>query len=139
MKLLIELLNFSLANDVAGRVASALAMELDKRLKKSLIGDENYKVGDATKRTIANAVKSYTGNDQYAFGDVTRKVVASLSEDTKLSKTERPMLGMSSSNEMEPSIIEALDKWDSLSEKQLEEGLAKVELYVDLVEREGKK
>eukprot|EP00970_Alexandrium_tamarense_P015126 scaffold4733_cov170-Alexandrium_tamarense.AAC.40 len=128
-----------LANDVAGRVASALAMELDKRLKKSLIGDENYKLGDATKRTIANAVKSYTGNDQYAFGDVTRKVVASLSEDTKLSKTERPMLGMSSSNEMEPSIIEALDKWDSLSEKQLEEGLAKLELYVDLVEREGKK
>lgn len=61
VKLLIELLNFSLANDVAGRVASSLAMELDKRLKGALLGNENYKLGDATKSTIANAVKTYTG------------------------------------------------------------------------------
>ena len=61
MKLLVELLNFSLLNDVAGKVTSSLAMELDKRLKKSLLGDENYKLGDATKRTIGNAVATYTG------------------------------------------------------------------------------
>ena len=54
-------MNFSLLNDVAGKVTSSLAMELDKRLKKSLLGDENYKLGDATKRTIASAVQSYTG------------------------------------------------------------------------------
>ena len=69
VKLLVELLNFSLLNDVAGKVTSTLAMELDKRLKKSLLGDENYKLGDATKRTIANAVQNYTGKDQYEFGD----------------------------------------------------------------------
>ena len=61
MKLLVEMLNFSLLNDVAGKVTSSLAIELDKRLKKSLLGDEDYKLGDATKRTIANAVQSYTG------------------------------------------------------------------------------
>ena len=61
MKLLVELLNFSLLNDVAGKVTSSLAMELDKRLKRALLGDEDYKLGDVTKRTIANAVKSYTG------------------------------------------------------------------------------
>jgi len=61
VKLLIELLNFSLANDVAGRVSSALAMELDRRLKKAILGDENYVLGDATKRTIANAVSTFTG------------------------------------------------------------------------------
>ena len=65
MKLLVELLNFSLLNDVAGRVTSALAMELDKRLKKSLLGDENYKLGDATKRTISDAVKNYTGKGTF--------------------------------------------------------------------------
>ena len=64
MKLLVELLNFSLVNDVAGKVTSALAMELDKRLKKSLLGDENYKLGDATKRTIADAIKNYTGKGE---------------------------------------------------------------------------
>ena len=61
MKLLVEMLNFSLLNDVAGKVTSSLAIELDKRLKRSLLGDEDYKLGDATKRTIANAVQSYTG------------------------------------------------------------------------------
>jgi hypothetical protein len=39
-------------------------MELDKRLKKSLLGDENYKLGDATKRTIADAIKNYTGKGE---------------------------------------------------------------------------
>ena len=61
VKLLIELLNFSLANDVAGRVSSALALELDRRLKKSILGDENYVLGDATKKTIAGAVQAFTG------------------------------------------------------------------------------
>jgi hypothetical protein len=65
VKLLIDLLNFSLANDVAGKVSSALAIELDKRLKGALLGDQNYQLGDATKRTIANAVKSYTGKGAY--------------------------------------------------------------------------
>jgi hypothetical protein len=59
--MLVELLNFSLVNDVAGKVTSVLAMELDRRLKKSLLGDENYKLGDATKRTISDAIKNYTG------------------------------------------------------------------------------
>ena len=67
VKLLIELLNFSIVNDVAGRVSSALAMELDKRFKKLLLGDENYQLGDATKQTIVNAVKAYTGKGTYCF------------------------------------------------------------------------
>jgi len=70
VKLLIDLLNFSLANDVAGKVSSALAIELDKRLKGALLGDENYKLGDATKRTIAGAVKAYTGKGAYLFTQV---------------------------------------------------------------------
>ena len=61
VKLLVQLLDYSLLNDVAGRVTSALALELDKRLKKSLLGDENYKLGDVTKRTISNAISAYTG------------------------------------------------------------------------------
>lgn len=64
VKLLVQLLDYSLLNDVAGRVTSALALELDKRLKKSLLGDENYQLGDATKRTISNAVKAYTGKGE---------------------------------------------------------------------------
>lgn len=68
VKLLIELLNFSLANDVVGRVSSALAMELDRRLKKEILGNENYVMGDATKRTIANAVGAFTGKGMFEIG-----------------------------------------------------------------------
>lgn len=139
VKLLVELLNFSLLNDVAGKVTSALAMELDKRLKKSLLGDENYKLGDATKRTIASAVKSYTGKEEYEFGDVTKKVVSIFADETQgqvVTKDSPAMIGMKSANDMEPSIVEALDKWDTLSEKQLQDGIDEIEQYVDLVEKE---
>jgi len=138
VKLLVELLNFSLLNDVAGKVTSSLALELDKRLKKSLLGDENYKLGDATKRTIANAVKTYTGKDEYEFGDVTKKVVSGFADDsTELVTKESPaLIGMKSANEMEPTIVSALDEWDSLSEKQVQDGILNIERYVDLVEKE---
>mmetsp|Transcript_6472 Transcript_6472/g.11483 ORF Transcript_6472/g.11483 Transcript_6472/m.11483 type:complete len:367 (+) Transcript_6472:128-1228(+) len=142
VKLLVELLNFSLLNDVAGRVTSALAMELDKRLKKSLLGDENYKLGDATKRTIASAVQNYTGRETYEFGDVTRKVVSSFTDEANkvevVTKDTPTLIGMKSASakDMEPTVMEALDKWDTLSEKQLQDGLDKIEQYVELVEKE---
>lgn len=134
VKLLVELLNFSLLNDVAGKVTSALAMELDKRLKKSLLGDEDYKLGDATKRTISNAVRSYTGKESYEFGDVTKKVVSTFADNENVATKET--IGTKSAKDIEPSVIEALDKWDSLSDKQLQEGLDKIEQYVELVEQE---
>ena len=137
VKLLVELLNFSLLNDVAGKITSALAMELDKRLKKSLLGDENYKLGDATKRTIANAVQRYTGKESYEFGDVTKKVVSTFADELTNVK-ERQTIGTESAKDIEPSVLEALDQWDSLSEKQLQDGLDKIEQYVDLIEKEQK-
>jgi len=75
VKLLVELLNFSLMNDIAGKVTSSLAIELDKRLKQSLLGDADYKLGDATKRTIANAVEGYIGKE-YEFGGTFRGAAA---------------------------------------------------------------
>lgn len=135
-----ELLNFSLLNDVAGKITSSLAMELDKRLKKSLLGDENYKLGDATKSTIANAVQSYTGKGTYEFGDVTKKVVSTFADEAKLTSTKdrQTIGGMEKAKDIEPSVLDALDKWDSLSEKQLQDGLDKIEQYVELIEKEQK-
>ena len=37
---------------------------------------------------------------------------------------------------MEASMVEALDNWDKLSENELQDGLDKIEQYVDLVEKE---
>ncbi|KAL3772546.1 hypothetical protein ACHAWU_006744 [Discostella pseudostelligera] len=130
VKLLVQLLDYSLLNDVAGRVTSALALELDKRLKKSLLGDENYQLGDATKRTISNAVKAYTGKESYEFGDVTKRVMSSFAEDSKTAQG-RQMVAFQS-----PNTMEALDDWDRLSEKDLKCGLDEIEKYVERIERD---
>ncbi|KAL3780306.1 hypothetical protein HJC23_010568 [Cyclotella cryptica] len=142
VKLLVDLLNFSLANDVIGRVSSALAMELDRRLKKSILGDENYVLGDATRRTIVSAVKAFTGKESYSFGDVTRTVVSTIktnqlsAANTSTRNKERLLLG-SVDGEMEQSVIQALDTWDKiLSEKdEFKTSRARLEHYVSLIEK----
>ena len=139
VKMLVELLNFSLVNDAMGKVTSVLALELDKRLKKSLLGDENYILGDATKSMIANAVNGYTGKESYEFGDVTRKVMNSFTDNIDTNKNNNN----NNNTENRGMIIiskdasEALDKWDSLSEEQnlrydcsLDE---RIEKYVDTI------
>lgn len=62
-------------------------------------------------------------------------MVDSFSDHNK-GQVNRPLLGMISANVMEPSITEALDKWDGLSEKELENNLMVLEQYVDKVEKE---
>ena len=74
--------------------------------------------------------------DEYSFGDVTKKVVSSFAEDAKIAGKDRPMIGLTSSKEIEPSLNDALEKWDGLSEEQLKEGLDKLNQYVDLVAKE---
>ena len=74
---------------------------------------------------------------EYEFGDVTKKVVASFAEDAKIIPKDKQTIGMkSANNDLESDMIEALDKWDVLSEKELKDGLDKIEKYVELVEKE---
>ena len=77
VKLLVDLLNYSLAADVGNRVVAALAIEVDKRVKEALTGDANYQLGDYTKR----AVLRFIGKDDYEFGDISRKIVANMEFD----------------------------------------------------------
>ena len=51
VKLLVDLLNYSLAADVGNRLTAALAIEVDKRVKV-LTGDASYQLGDYTKRAV---------------------------------------------------------------------------------------
>eukprot|EP00551_Chaetoceros_affinis_P010495 CAMPEP_0203666938 /NCGR_PEP_ID=MMETSP0090-20130426/3866_1 /ASSEMBLY_ACC=CAM_ASM_001088 /TAXON_ID=426623 /ORGANISM="Chaetoceros affinis, Strain CCMP159" /LENGTH=396 /DNA_ID=CAMNT_0050530951 /DNA_START=103 /DNA_END=1293 /DNA_ORIENTATION=+ len=76
VKLLVDLLNYSIAGDLGTRVTSAISLELDRRMKKAITGNEDYKLGDATK----GAILKYTGRDEYTFGDITKTVVESVNE-----------------------------------------------------------
>jgi len=65
--------------------------------------------------------------------DITKKVVDTFAEDTKVTPEEKTTIG---SKDMEVSMVEALDNWDKLSENELQDGLDKIEQYVELVEKE---
>ena len=134
VKMLVELLNFSLVNDAMGKVTSVLALELDKRLKKSLLGDENYILGDATKSMIANAVNGYTGKESYEFGDVTRKVMNSFADNIDKNNNNKENRG---TIVISKDASEALEKWDSLSEERDIQGAdsldERIEKYVDTI------
>lgn len=137
VKLLVELLNFSIAGDVTGRVASGLAMELDRRLKKSILGNEDYTLGDATKSAVSGAVAAYTGKEAYSFGDVTKKVVSEFAGDAKVLPGTTAAAGGRKLLGATPAVVEALDRWDVSSEDKRKDSLALLETYVDQAEKDG--
>jgi len=85
-KLLIELLDVSIAGDATKRVTAAITSELDKRMKKAFTGDENYQIGDMSKKKFLD----YIGKDKYEFGDISKFVLEAIDDDDKddKSKTE---------------------------------------------------
>ncbi len=46
------------------------------------------------------------------------------------------MIGINNAEGMEPSISDAFEKWDTLSERDLLDGLDRIEKYVELIEKE---
>ena len=44
VRLLVEILNYSIAEEAGNRLIGALAQEIDRRVKLALVGDSNYKV-----------------------------------------------------------------------------------------------
>ena len=54
-------------------------------------------------------------------------------EEAKVTPKEKATIG---SKDTEAAMVEALDNWDKLSENELQDGLDKIEQYVELVEKE---
>ena len=46
------------------------------------------------------------------------------------------MIGINNAEGMGPSISDAFEKWDTLSERDLLDGLDRIEKYVELIEKE---
>ena len=105
-KFLIEFLNFSIAEDVGGRLVGALAQEVDRRVKKAITGDENYQLGDLAKKQILK----YTNKDEYTFGDITKTIITYIDENP--GKSPKLFLQNTSSAELDADVLKALEKWD---------------------------
>lgn len=108
MKLLIDLLNYSIMGDLGQKVVSAIAEEIDKRMKHALTGDENYAVGDLTKREILKYVGKEKGGDEYEFGDITKTVLKDY-EARKKSSAAGAIGSSMGSNQMESDSSSVID------------------------------
>jgi hypothetical protein len=62
-KLLLEMIQFSLAEEVGGRLMGSLTKVLDERFKETILGDKNYRLGDKTKQAVQNLMTMATEQD----------------------------------------------------------------------------
>jgi hypothetical protein len=123
VKLLINLLNYSIAGDVGNRLVAALAMEIDKRMKLALTGDSGYQLGDFSKRALLR----FTGKPEYEFGDITRAVVDRLEKPGFDSEAPKVLFGVleapkstesvSVESELDQSLLTDLQQLDVIYEE----------------------
>ena len=94
-KLLLEMMQFGLVEEVGGRLMSALSKTLDERFKETIMGDPNYRLGDKTKQAV-------------------QKLMAMANEqDSTVTSTKRiPTNEVVDGLEMDPALIAELEDWD---------------------------
>jgi hypothetical protein len=119
LKVLLELVNVGLAQDITGRLVETLAVSLDERMKEAFTGDSKYQLGDLTKKKAVAALAKFTGKENYEFGDISRKVTQlSLQEKTKKSGSKQQI-------ELQSEIADELVDWDSKFQDQSSSDRAK--------------
>eukprot|EP00435_Cladocopium_sp_Y103_P045656 s1834_g13.t1 len=69
-----------LGQRVSARLAAQLAKELDRRSKEALLGkgNEDYVLGDLTRKQLQQSLRSITGKENYEFGDISRSLLGRL-------------------------------------------------------------
>lgn len=111
VKLLLELLNVGLAQDVGSKVIGKVATSLDERFKEAITGDAKYQLGDKTKDRLIKSLTRLTGKDSYAFGDISKVVAQRVADGSSNSNATK------SSTEQTQALVdllnnEALQNWD---------------------------
>ena len=129
VKVLLEILNVGLAQDVGSKVLGGVAKTLDERFKSAITGDAKYQLGDLTKKQLTNAVAKFTGKDSYSFGDISQAVAARLVEMDTDSNITGSISGSSKATAATGKVLlEELSNNDALAEwdrKFLEESTDK--------------
>ncbi|GFH43738.1 hypothetical protein CTEN210_00211 [Chaetoceros tenuissimus] len=113
-KLLIEALDYSIAGDLGGKLINTITEELDRRMKKAFTGDENYQIGDLTKKSLLK----YIGKDEYEFGDISTFVYESIQQrkENEAKASEDGSVGVEKSileeSKDRETILKELEEWD---------------------------
>lgn len=115
-RVLLEILNVSVAQEVSSKVLEGVAHALDKRFKESVTGDANYQVGDLTKKALMQYMGKDGDDDKYEFGDLSRTVSSKLKENQSLggvgkAASETKKAGGASA-QLDPKLVAELEAWD---------------------------
>lgn len=123
-KVLMELLEVSVAKEVGDRVATAIVQEIQKRLKEFMTGDRNYELGNITKEKLTgskdyqfgdltkNAVSKFTGKENYSFGDITRKLLEKKQEGGNDINNDIDASDSLKGIDMDDDTKKAFEEWD---------------------------
>jgi len=81
-------LEVEVGQKVTSKVSVAIAEELDRRAKGSILGkgNEDYVLGDFTKAQMQKAVASVTGKESYEFGDITKAFLSKVKPESRTGK-----------------------------------------------------
>ena len=93
-KLLLEMMDVSLAQEVSGRLFVALASTLDKRFKETIAGDAKYKLGDKTRQAIQDLMAT------------------ALRDEKDGPTTTAAVTRHDGGGKMDPALLAELDEWD---------------------------
>lgn len=97
VKVLMELIELSMAQSVSEDVTNMLTGEVDKRMKQWMVGDKDYRLGDISKKILKEksqvvsemakaAAGKLTEKDVNEFGDITKNLWLRYSEGKKKAK-----------------------------------------------------
>jgi hypothetical protein len=142
VKVVIELLEASVAQQMGEKVVSTLTTEVNQRMKEFVTGDKDYKLGDLTKKAVTGskdyqfgdltkrAAASFTKKETYQFGDISRALLAKRQGDETSSTSPAESTKLMDSLDIDTK--QALEAWDKkyLANKEDESKLQKLELDV---------
>lgn len=109
-KILVELLNISIVQNLGLKIIASFAEELDRRMKRTISEDKKHILGDLTKREI----RRFTNKDDYTFGDITKTVVEDVVDGKAGNDTNSPKTFLSDASlKLSPDILMELKDWDT--------------------------
>ena len=115
MRVLLEMVEVSVAQDLSSKVIDMLTAEVDSRMKEMVTGDKEYKLGDMTKKALTGS-KDYQAGDftksilnqitsrDYEFGDVTKSLLKK--EDKSVAQSPADRL------HSDDEVKQKMDEWD---------------------------
>lgn len=151
MKVLVQMVEVSLAQDLSNKVVGVLTGEVDSRMKEMVTGDKDYQLGDMTKKAL-------TGSKDYQFGDFTKGILQQMtSEDyqfgdittnllTKGDKDVSPASSGADQPQIDDQANQTMEAWDKkyFAAKQDDAAIKRLELdswdqkLINTIERTGK-